>query len=27
LVNANIFSDTYQSDHCPIGIDLNFNLV
>ena len=23
LINANIFSDTYQSDHCPIGIDLN----
>ena len=27
LINANIFSDTYQSDHCPIGIDLNFNLI
>ena len=27
LINANIFSDTYQSDHCPIGIDLNFKLV
>lgn len=27
LTNANIFSDTYQSDHCPIGIDLDLNLV
>ena len=27
LTNANIFSDTYQSDHCPIGIELNFNLI
>ena len=25
LINANIFSDTYQSDHCPIGIDLNLD--
>ena len=25
LINANIFSDTYQSDHCPIGIDLNLH--
>ena len=25
LINANIFSDTYQSDHCPIGIDLNID--
>ena len=25
LINANIFSDTYQSDHCPTGIDLNLN--